>query len=270
MLRDVLPRIEDWLSLGRSDLERLLGRRLRQNTYMPRQALQQAEADLARLESEGQRAVNLWSAEYPPLLREIPDPPLVLFARGGRLPCEGHPVAVVGTRHPTTEAARAAYVLGADLSQRGLVVLSGLAFGIDAQAHRGALLHGPTVAVLAGGVDRITPCAHRPLARAILEAGGTLVSEHPPGEPPLKYRFFRRNRLISGMARSVVIVQAPRRSGALITARFALEQDRDLYVHRQGLHPEAGAGGLDLVAQGAPVIEGVDDLLPMRRTSWMP
>jgi DNA processing protein len=141
-------------------------------------------------------------------------------------------------------------------------VVSGLARGIDAEAHRGAVDGGGyTLGVLGSGIDRVSPSSSLPLARRILERGGALVSEYPRGVPPEAAHFPARNRIISGMARSVVVIQAPERSGALITAEYALEQDRDLLVHAVGLCGAAGAGTRSLWQQGAPVVRSAANVL---------
>jgi DNA processing protein len=169
----------------------------------------------------------------------------------------------VGTRVPTEAAKQAAFALGRDLAAAGVVVVSGLARGIDGQAHRGAVEAGLTVAVLGNGIDTVCPGGHEGLARKILATGGALVSEYGPGEPAFGYRFVERNRIISGLARSVVVVQAPARSGALITADFALDQGRDVVVHEAGLEGDRGAGTRALAVQGAPVVKTVADVLAL-------
>lgn len=223
--------------------------------------LRLAEKDLAFLRSHGIHAISQADRRYPATLREIYDPPYLLYVRG-ELPGGDTPsVAVVGTRRPTAAAAIAAERLGADLAAAGVTVVSGLALGIDVAAHRGALAHGTTGAILASGVDVVSPSSHRGVARAILDAGGYLATEYAPGVPPVKYHFPARNRIISGLSRGVVIVQAPARSGALITADYALDHGRDLFVHRAGLEPPEGAGSADLAADGALIVDGAPDVL---------
>jgi DNA processing protein len=161
-----------------------------------------------------------------------------------------------------------AYDISRALGKAGVPVISGLALGIDAMAHRGNLEGGaPTVAVLGSGLDEVYPGSNRPLARRIVEQGGVLVSEYPPGTLPRKWHFPARNRIISAFARGVLIIEAPRNSGALITARFALEQGRDLWVGSAGLvtGPETfsplGEGTRKLVEEGARVIASAGDIL---------
>jgi DNA processing protein len=197
---------------------------------------------------------------FPAVLAEIADPPWLLWGRGS-WPEEGlFRVAVVGTRQPTEAAKRAAVRFGTELAAASVVVVSGLARGIDACAHAGALESGLTVAVLGNGIDTVSPIGNRRLAARILAAGGALVSEYGPGDVALPYRFVARNRLISGLCRSVMVVQAPVKSGALITADFALDQGRDVVVHPVGLEGERGAGTRDLSRQGAPVVETFEGL----------
>jgi DNA processing protein len=215
----------------------------------------QAERDAALARLRGIGYLSYGDSGYPPLLRELFDPPALLFYRG-MLPNPERPMmAVVGTRRPSSLAAAQAYELGRELARGGMPVVSGLALGIDALAHRGNLEGGaPTVAVLGSGLDQVYPASNRGLARRILETGGVLLSEYAPGTEPFKWNFPARNRIISGLARGVLIVEAPERSGALITAQFALEQGRDLLVASSGISTSPGAGTRKLADEGARVI----------------
>lgn len=258
-MAEVLPRAEDWSRVSAAELGAILGRPF-PGDWNPAARLRQAEADHAELQRSRIRFFVFGDGGYPPLLEEIDDPPLLVFYRGQPSSTRGPFVAVVGTRHPTGRAERAAVEIGAELGRHGAVVVSGLAFGIDGAAHRGALLHGRTWAWLASSPDRVSPRAHTRLAHALLDQGGLLLSEYPPPTPALRGHFPLRNRLISGQSHAVVLVQAPLRSGAMITVRRALQQNRDVFVHRDGLHPTAGSGGMLLVEQGARVIASWDDL----------
>ncbi|MDR1389609.1 MAG: DNA-processing protein DprA [Treponema sp.] len=202
------------------------------------------------------------SSSYPPQLREIYDPPEQLFVRG-RLPGQSRPsLAIVGTRRPGAAAMKHALRLGRECAQMGITVVSGLALGIDALAHRGCLDGGGiTVAVLGSGVDQVYPASNRDLARRILESGGALVSEYEPGTKPAKWRYPARNRIISGLARGVIIVEAPEKSGALYTASFALEQGRDLWVAPVS---DRSLGTKALVRDGCGIITGIEEIL----TEW--
>ncbi|MDR0447355.1 MAG: DNA-processing protein DprA [Treponema sp.] len=198
---------------------------------------------------------------YPPLLREIFDPPAFLYCRG-RLPDpEKAAVALVGTRHPSAAASMQAIALGREFARAGITVISGLALGIDSLAHRGCLEgRGCTAAVLGSSVDEIYPAVNRDLARRILKTGGSLLSEYELGTTPRKWYFPQRNRIISGMARATVIIEAPAASGALHTGRFALEQGRDLYVASSGISSPLGAGSRRLADEGCPVISHAADV----------
>ena len=175
-------------------------------------------------------AIGFYDAAYPQLLKHIPDPPLVLFCLGNLAVLEQRCVALVGARKSTESGRAMAQSLAAELVLRGCTVASGLAVGIDAAAHRGALTipEGKTVAVLGSGFVHLYPKQNRGLANAILSAGGLLITEYPPGMGPRPYQFPERNRLISGLSELTVLVEAGVKSGSLITARLALEQGRDL------------------------------------------
>jgi len=168
----------------------------------------------------------------------------------------------VGTRFPTGAAREAAFSLGFGLGREGIGVVSGLARGIDRDAHEGCVeAGGRSVAVLGNGIDAVYPSSSRCAAMAILSRGGCLLSEYPPGVPPVQYHFPARNRIISGLCRAVVVVQAPEKSGALITAEYALDQGRDLWVHEAGIAGSSGAGTRRLRDLGAPLLASSLDLL---------
>ena len=242
-------------SLSKARLEMALGRRLRTSQWKPPDLLLAAERDRKTLTQGSIRATLLFEDRFPPLLREIYDPPILLFYRG-ILPDHTEPlVAVVGTRRPTGKARSSAFRLGRELARGGAGVVSGLARGIDVEAHRGCLDGGgKAIAVLGNGLGSIYPKTSVCTARRILEQGGVLLSEYPPDAPPLKHNFPARNRIISGLSRMVVVIQAPRRSGALITAEYALDQGRDLVVHETGTVGAAGQGTAALAESGARVI----------------
>ena len=197
--------------------------------------------------------------DFPAALRELGDPPFGLYARG-TLP-QANAIAVVGTRRATPEGKNIARRFARELAQSGFVIVSGLAFGIDAAAHEGCLeAGGTTIAVLAGGLHDIYPHENARLAAKILEAGGAIVSEYPPGEPPYQDRFLERNRLISGLARGVLIVEAPRGSGSLATARRALDQNRDVFVVPGAIAHPNFAGSHALIRQGAELVTAPEDI----------
>ena len=199
--------------------------------------------------------------QYPPLLREIPDPPGVLFVRGEIKPEDGVAIAVVGTRHATHYGLAQAERLGAALARAGLTVVSGLARGIDAAAHRGALsAGGRTLAVLASGVLNVYPPEHQKLADEVI-ARGALLSEAPPFAAPFAGAFPQRNRIISGLSQGTVVVEAGQRSGALITARLAMEQGREVFAVPGRVDSRASQGCHRLLRDGAKLVESVDDVL---------
>jgi DNA processing protein len=207
-------------------------------------------------------------ADYPPLLRECYDPPAVIYYRGKLPDPEKSLLGMVGTRKPTPEAASQAYMIASEAAQAGISVLSGLALGIDAISHRGNLSGGiPGYAVLGSGADEIYPSANRMLAKRILESGGAIISEYTPGTRPFKGNFPARNRIIAALSRSVIIVEAPQKSGSLITADFALEQGKDLWVASSGVQkyaygsPEKKLGTIKLADDGADIIYSARDVL---------
>lgn len=253
LLTEVLREPGDLKGLSRRGAEALIGRRF-SGDWNPREALEWAARDLDRCRRCGIQIIRHWDEGYPPQLREIYDPPFLLFLRGKQPSWDTPSLAVVGTRFPTGEGRREAFRVGFTMGGRGLSVVSGLALGIDVVAHRGnRLAGGATLAVMAGGLDRVYPRENHREAAAILESGGGLMGEYPPGTAPLRFHFPVRNRIISGLSRWVVIIEAPRRSGALITGDFALEQGRELFVHSLCLTSPAGEGGRDLIRQGADV-----------------
>jgi len=198
---------------------------------------------------------------FPPLLRGIPDPPPLLYAMGD-VGCLLRPaVAVVGARRCTRGGADMAGALGRDLAGRGVVVVSGLARGVDTAAHRGAVAAGTSAAVIGSGLARPYPTMNRGLLRAIVDAGGVVLSEYPPLVSARKYHFPERNRLISGLARGVVVVEAGEHSGSLITARLALEQGRDVCAVPGSVSNPASRGCHRLLRQGATLVEHADHVL---------
>jgi DNA processing protein len=198
---------------------------------------------------------------YPRLLKEIHDPPGVLFVRGALKPQDSLAIGIVGTRHATPYGLRQAERLAASLSRAGLTIVSGLARGVDAAAHRGALAAGGrTIAVLASGVMNIYPPEHDKLA-AEVAAQGALVSESPPHMEPLAGTFPQRNRLISGLSLGVIIVEAADRSGALITARHAYEQGKEVFAVPGSVENRTSRGCHRLIRDGAKLVETADDVL---------
>jgi DNA processing protein len=191
-----------------------------------------AEGEIAAVKQLGGDILLLDDGVYPSSLREIYDPPIVLYVKGAWAECLDQPcIGVVGSRKCSTYGQNTAMMLARDLAQRGLTVVSGFARGIDAAAHRGALeAGGRTVAVLGTGIDEVYPRDHRKLAEEILASGGALVSQFPLGTPPVSENFPYRNRIISGLSLGVLVVEASEYSGSLITARLAMEQNREVFA----------------------------------------
>jgi DNA processing protein len=204
--------------------------------------------------------LSLESPRYPSLLLEINNPPKGIYVLG-KLPSVPS-VAVVGSRRPTEYGRQVTYKLSSELASAGITIVSGLALGIDSIAHQAAIdAGGLTVAVQACGLDRIYPASHRGLAKRILSSGGAIVSEHPEGTPPLKHHFPARNRIISGLSLAVVVTEADASSGSLITANFALEQNRMVMAVPGNITSQRSAGPNNLIKAGAIPITSASDVL---------
>lgn len=230
--------------------------------YLRRPDWRPVERDLAWLEQPGNHLLRLSEAHYPPLLRQIPYPPPLLFVHGNPDCLRRPQLAIVGTRNPTPLGRETAQRFATHLAEAGLAITSGLALGIDAAAHHGALASadGHTVAVMGTSLDRVYPAKHRELAHAIAERGA-LVSELPIGTAALAENFPRRNRLISGLALGVLVVEAATRSGSLITARLAAEQGREVFAIPGSIHSPLAKGCHALIRQGAKLVETATDIL---------
>ncbi len=219
------------------------------------------ERDLAWGDMPGHALLTFHDPAYPPLLKEIPDPPPLLYVRGDVECLQAPQIGIVGSRNPTPGGADTAYQFASHLSRAGLTITSGMALGIDAQGHKGALDGGgKTVAVVGTGLDRVYPAAHRELAHRIA-AQGALVSEFPLGTPPLASNFPRRNRIISGLSLGTLVVEAAAQSGSLITARLAAEQGREVFAIPGSIHNPKARGCHALIRQGAKLVETAQDIL---------
>ena len=226
-----------------------------------------ADEQLARAASMHIEAIALGEERYPRLLAAIPDPPPLIWVRGQAPALSSFSVGLVGSRAATPYGVEMARRLAMDLVRAGVTVVSGLARGVDSAAHRGALaVGGCTVGVQGCGVDRIYPAEHRDLAHEML-GRGAVVSEFPPGVPPLPHHFPLRNRIISGLSTAVVVVEAPEKSGSLITASAAAEQGRDVLVVPGQASGGRNRGGHLLIRDGAKVVETVDDILQELNTA---
>ena len=220
-----------------------------------------ADVAAARLASLAIDLLPLSDTRYPALLREIDRPPPLLYVRGAVDLLSLPQLAIVGSRRASRGALEDARAFAAQLAGGGLVITSGLALGIDGAAHRGALATGRTIAVLGTGVDVVYPRQHAGLAAEILAAGGSLVSEFPPGFPVRRESFPQRNRIISGLAMGVLVVEAAVKSGSLITARLAMEQGREVFAIPGSVHNPQVRGCHQLIREGATLTETLDDVI---------
>ncbi|NLT74814.1 MAG: DNA-protecting protein DprA [Chloroflexi bacterium] len=220
------------------------------------------DSELERLQQLGIGVVTWESPDYPRLLREIDQPPALLYVRGSLLPADEFAVAVVGTRNATGYGKTIAERLAGGLAENGVTVVSGLALGIDGVAHRAALdAGGRTIAVLGSGLDYVYPYRHRALASEIVESGA-LISDYAPGVKPEAHNFPPRNRIISGLSLGTIVVEADRQSGALITLQFALEQGRETFAVPGNIQARTSAGTNDAIQRGeAKLVTSVEDVL---------
>ena len=229
--------------------------------YLRHPDWQRVEQDLIWLEQPNNHLLRLDDPRYPYLVRQIQYPPPLLFVHGDPDCLRASQLAIVGTRNPTTLGRETAYRFAAHLAETGLVITSGLALGIDAAAHQGALASGGrTIAVMGTSLDRVYPAKHRDLAHAIADHGA-LISELSTDTPAVAENFPRRNRLISGLALGVLVVEAAIRSRSLITAQQANEQGREVFAIPGSIHSPLAKGCHSLIRQGAKLVEKVDDIL---------
>ena len=218
-------------------------------------------ADLRWIESSGTTLISCLDAAYPPLLGQAPGAPPVLYVQGSIEALASIQLAIVGSRSPTAAGRRNAHNFAAALARAGLAITSGLAVGVDAASHLGALdVGGVTIAVLGTGLDMVYPPAHTALA-ARIRRQGALVSEFPPRTPPAAGNFPRRNRIISGLSQGTLVVEATYRSGSLITARFAAEQGREVFAIPGSIHSPLSRGCHKLIREGAKLVENLADVL---------
>lgn len=230
--------------------------------YIQKPAWEAVEKDLAWAQQKGHRILTWLDPNYPCLLKEVPGAPLVLYVRGDSKILDNPQLAIVGSRNPTPMGMQLAHEFAKHLSLCGLTITSGLALGIDASSHQGALAgDGLTIAVMGSGLDQIYPVRHHDLAEKILVKGGAVISEFPPGTPPKPENFPRRNRIISGLSVGVLVVEAALRSGSLITARYALEQGREIFAIPGSIYNPLARGCHSLLKQGAKLVETAADIL---------
>lgn len=225
-----------------------------------------AEKSLTNWEKAGIHSIGLGEQGYPELLSKTTDPPLLLFYRGplAALKSKTGAIAIVGSRSGNTSGCKLAGKISAELAQQGVAIVSGLAIGIDTSAHEGALnsdFDTPTVAVLANGLDSVYPRQNERLAERILERDGIILSEFEPGVRPKPYQFLQRNRIIAGISQGTAVIQANTRSGALSTARHALEESRDVFAVPGDIEDPRHRGTNKLIQQGAYLIENGTDII---------
>ena len=251
--------LENFSFLNKEDIDKIL--KERNSSWLKK--------ELTLIKQEGIEVIDIFSNSYPELLKEIPVPPLVLYIKGRKEVCQKNCFAIVGTRIPSlyglSMASRFAYTLACV----GLVIVSGLARGIDTAAHKAALKGGETVAVLGSGLLNLYPRENKKLAREI-EKRGAVISEFPLTTPPLKENFPRRNRIISGLSQGVLVVEATKRSGALITARLACEQNREVFSLPGKVDSPLSSGPHTLIKQGAKLVDSVEDILEELNIKFVP
>jgi len=208
------------------------------------------------------KSISFEDAEFPPLLKEIPNPPRKIFVLG-KLPDDREPkIAVVGTRKFTSQGKLLAKEIARKLVEKGFVIVSGLAMGIDTAAHEGALAGGgKTIAVLACGLDNIYPHQNENLAKKIVETRGAIISEYPTATPAFPNQFLERNRIVSGLSVATIVIEAPKESGALVTARLAAEQGREVFVFPGAVNNPNYCGSHKLIRDGARLVASMEDIL---------
>lgn len=224
--------------------------------------LTKVRKDLAWAQAHGVHLLDTDSERYPALLREIKRPPPLLFVRGNPAVLSLPQIAMVGSRHSTPGGRDNALHFAADLAANGVTITSGLALGVDVAAHQGALKNnGTTVAVIGTGIDQMYPARHAKIADAIVEQGGAIVSEFPLGTKALPSNFPQRNRIISGLSFGVLVVEAAVKSGSLITARYAIQQDREVFAIPGSIHNPVSRGCHALIKDGAKLVETPQDIV---------
>jgi DNA processing protein len=243
-----------WLQVGLNEASAMY--------WLERRYQADVALDIAWLQKSGRHLLCREDARYPQSLLAFADAPPLLFVHGDCDVLQAPQIAMVGTRHPTRDGLRFTHDLAGALVRQKLTVTSGLALGIDGAAHEGAVqANGSTIAVLANGLDRVYPASHLRLAERILASSGALVSEFPIGVLPRKEHFPRRNRIISGLAYGVVVMEAAIKSGSLITARLAGQQGKEVFAVPGAVHNPQSRGCHQLLREGATLVESVDDIL---------
>jgi hypothetical protein len=253
--------LKEFASISIVDISMLVNRRL--NTKFDIASIEGiVEKALGVLKFYNIKMMMIEDEDFPLQLQEIPDPPFSIFVRGALPSCGFNMLSVVGTRYPTGEGIKMALEIGAECASLSLPLVSGLARGIDSFSERGCVdSGGVSIGVLACGVERIYPKTNARLAGKIISGHGCILSEYPPFTEPLKFRFPQRNRIISGLSKATLVLEAPKKSGALITADFALEQGREVFVCKDLLYSKRNEGALSLYEDGAVAISSVEDII---------
>lgn len=279
LIEDKLDNVGQLSSLSIDDVFSIINRVAPRAKWQGSEYEKYAKRSYALLKAFDIKIIKHNDPNFPYLLKEIYDTPYVLFYRGNIKCLYEDCVAIVGTRRPTQKAMEATYYLARDLAQVNKTIVSGLALGIDTFAHKGSLSaeNGKTVAILPCGLDVIYPSTNKKLASQIIQRDGCLISEYPPGEEPLKWHFLARNRIISGLSRATIVMEAPVKSGSLITADYAIEQNRDLLFHKvakdfdesdfgkrlnqQKREKKTGYSSINYINDGAVVVENAQDVI---------
>ena len=238
--------------IGEKTAEIILNKNIRQGVDKHIEYMQKHNIDI----------ISIKDQKYPKLLKEIYDPPISLYIRGNKNILNNDTVAIIGCRECTDYGRNITKKLAYDIAKNKITIISGLAKGIDAVAHKGAILaEEKTIAVLGNGLDTVYPTENIGLAKEILQKGGAIISEYPLGEKPQKQNFPERNRIVSGISKGVVVVEAKEKSGTLITVDFALEQGRDVFVVPGNIDSEESTGTNRLIKQGAKVVTSYEDIV---------
>ena len=243
LLQKNLDSFNNLAIMSKNELSTIINRNLTRVFWNGKELLKKAETASQLVTRLGIKWTFYGEADYPAMFTEMKDPPYVIFYRGNLDCLKSECVSVVGTRRATYSARQASFNFARDAGDNGQTVVSGLAFGIDIESHKGALSsrNGKTAAVLPGGIDTIIPSAHTKIAVKIIENGGVILSEYTPGTPAVAFRFVQRDRLIAALSPATVVVQAPAGSGAMITANFALDYNRYVFFHAACFNEESKA-----------------------------
>lgn len=251
------------LELSKSTLRNILGRRWTGNRFNPPAFINKAKKMNSFFDQAGINVVRYNDKEYPSGLKMIPDYPFLIYYRGNIKFNYERSISIVGTRKPTSEGLKRTQIFTELLTKNQFTIISGLAFGIDSAAHYNCLINnGKTIAVLGCGIDKIYPHSNKELARMILDRGGGIISEYPPGIMPNKWNFPKRNRIIVGLSRSTLITQSPSKSGSLISAMLSADYNKDLYVvSPEETCKEKDSGNIELILNGAMEVNSPELIL---------